>query len=226
MNKSENSLDKVYCSYGHNGEANWIIPLGYEYTSNLEEADLALFGGGKDIDPSFYKEQKGSRTDTPSARDKAEYKDFQEVQKLRKEGKKIKTLGICRGAQLACALSGGKVIQDVSNHCGDHKVSTFDKQSLIVNSIHHQMMFPYTMKKDDYKILAWSTTLLSGRYMNGMNRAIWLPQSFKETEVIYFANTDSLAIQCHPEMMYRSKRAEGTMDWMQNIFTKFIKNEL
>jgi gamma-glutamyl-gamma-aminobutyrate hydrolase PuuD len=226
MSKLSKPLDKVYCSYGHSGEANWILPLGFEHTSNIEEANLVLFGGGKDVDPNLYGERRGSRTCTPSDRDKQEAKDFALVQGLNKEGKNIKTIGICRGAQLICALSGGKVIQHVSNHCGTHSMSTFDRLTLDMNSIHHQMMFPYPISAKDYKILAWTTKPLSSNYLNGHDKPIWLPNAFKETEIIYFKKTDALGIQGHPEMLYRRSGTSKTMEWLQNLFTKFYNNQI
>lgn len=217
---------KVYGSFGHSGEANWIMPLGFEITSNILDADVVVFGGGKDVDPGFYNEKRGRTTDAPNERDRREKKDFELVQILRKEGKIIKTLGICRGAQLLCALSGGALLQDVGNHCGEHSLSTFDKKTLTVNSIHHQMMFPYRMDKKNYKILGWSTRNISSHYHNGWGKNRWLPAGFKELEIVYFTNTDSLGIQFHPEMMFRYDKYNETMNWLQQLFMRFFKSTL
>ena len=228
MTNSKNNSRKVYCSYGHIGESNWITPLGFTLTHNIEEADVVVFGGGKDVDPGFYGEKRGSQTDPPSLRDRAEKKDFEHIQSLIKQGKKVKSVGVCRGAQLLCALSGGKLIQDVTNHFGAHEINTYDKQVIRVNSIHHQMLYPYNLKKNEYKILGWSTKNLSSNYLNGFNKPIWLPEGFKEIEMAYFKNTDSLAIQCHPEMMFRSteEKSVETVKWIQDLFLKFYNNEL
>jgi len=226
MTKSENYLGKIYCSYGYTSEANWIVPLGFTLTNNIDEANVVVFGGGKDIDPGFYGEKVGPRTNAPSNRDKKEKEDFEHVQELRKEGKEIHVVGVCRGGQLICALSGGKLIQDVSNHCGNHYMSTFDKQKLTVNSIHHQMMLPYNLEKSKYKILGWSTNNLSSVYENGFEKPIWLPSSFKELEVVLFKDTNGLAIQFHPEMMFRRSGDQPTVKWMQTIFLNFFNKEL
>lgn len=217
---------KVYCSFGHTGECNWILPLNFEITQLIEDADVVVFGGGKDIDPGFYNEKRGPRTDRPNERDRQEKEDFNYVQKINSEGGDVKVLGICRGAQLICALSGGSLIQDVGGHCGTHSVSTFDKKELQVNSIHHQMLFPYNMEKRNYKILGWSTRNISSHYLNGWNKVKWLPVGFKELEVVYFPQTRALAIQSHPEMMYRTARYDETVKWMQDLFLKFFNNKL
>lgn len=90
-------LSKIYCSYGYTSEANWIESLGFELTQDIEIADVVVFGGGKDVDPGFYNEKRGPSTDSPSNRDKQEKLDFERVQSLRKQGKKIKSVGVCRG---------------------------------------------------------------------------------------------------------------------------------
>lgn len=90
-------MKQVYCSYGHTGEANWILPLGFKLTQNIANADVIVFGGGKDVDPGFYGEKVGPDTDKPSGRDKNEKEDFERIQLLRSEGKKILSVGVCRG---------------------------------------------------------------------------------------------------------------------------------
>lgn len=217
---------KVYCSFGHLGESNWIQALGFELTSNIEDADVVVFGGGKDIDPGWYNEKPGRRTDRPSERDRQEKKDFEKVQELRKNGKSIISVGVCRGAQLACALSGGELIQDVGNHGGyGHSISTFDKKEFKVNSIHHQMLYPYKMNRADYKILAWSTKNISSHYLNGWDKPKWLPNGFKEVEVAYFTKTHFLAIQSHPEMMLGNASYAETVKWMQDLFLTYYNEQ-
>lgn len=203
-----------------------MLPLSFELTNNIEKADVVVFGGGKDVDPGFYGEKKGLRTDSPSARDRREKADFVMTQLMRKQGKDIKSVGHCRGGQLLCALSGGKLIQDTTNHFGNHEMTTFDKQSLMVNSIHHQMMYPYNLESNQYKILGWSTNNLSSKYLNGHDHPCWLPNAFKELEVVYFTGTASLAFQFHPEMMYSRGSSDITVKWYQNLFLDFVNNKL
>lgn len=213
---------KIYCSAGYKSVVNWILPLGFQITDNIHEADVIAFGGGADIDTGFYNEPRGRHTNKPSERDTIEKRDFTFAVQ---NGKKM--VGICRGAQLVCALSGGKLIQHVNNHAGpDHGMATFDRQLLKVNSLHHQMMFPYTLHREAYKILAWSNRFLSDTYLNGHNKENWLPTMFKETEVVNFLNTQSLAIQFHPEMMHRTTEYNAANTWLGDLFLKFYHNEL
>lgn len=223
------SVKKYYGSFEHYHEGNWLEPLGFEKTTKLEDADVVVFGGGKDVDPGFYGDKLGPYTCKPSERDRREKKDFERVQELRKEGKSIKSVGVCRGLQLLCALSGGKLIQHIGhNHQGRHRIATFDKKELEVNSIHHQMIYPYKMDKKDYKILSWSNKPIAGVYLDGKNSSMWLPEGFKEIEAAYFVNTDSFGVQFHPEMMFKkgSEEQVEAVKWTQETFMKFFNNNL
>lgn len=217
-----NSKGKVYCSMGYSGVANWILPLGFEITKDIQEADLVAFAGGQDIDTGFYGEPRGRHTGRSGERDVIEKRDFLIALET---GKKM--VGVCRGAQLLCALSGGKLIQHVNSHAGnDHGLSTFDKRLFRVNSVHHQMMFPYTLPREEYKVLGWSNKPLSDVYLNGLNKEMWMPSFFKETEIVKFNKTNALAIQFHPEMMYRTNYYGATNSWLGDLFLNFYNNEL
>ncbi len=127
-------------------------------------------------------------------------------------------------AQLLCALSGGKLIQHVVGHSGDHMLQTHDNHQLRVNSIHHQMMFPYTLPKNDYKVLGWSRRPLSRTYLDGNNKENWLPNNFRECEIVKFNKTQSFAVQFHPEMMHYSSEYRETNDWLGQLFLNFYNN--
>lgn len=95
-------LNKYYTSGCGSGNGNFLEPLGFSHTNHLEEADVIIFGGGADIEPSTYKEESGPRTYTSPGREKIEIADFKEGMRL---GKKF--IGICRGHQLL----NGDIIQ-------------------------------------------------------------------------------------------------------------------
>lgn len=219
LNNTKNK--KIYCSHGFTSYANWIVNLdGFELTHKRDEADILLFAGGKDIDTKFYGEQKGKYTDSRNQRDVVEFGDFQYGLT-----NKLPIVGICRGAQLACALSGGKLIQHVTNHQCYHKMETKDGITMTINSLHHQMLNPFVMDKSNYDILGWAKKNLSTTYLNGHNKETSLPLTFVEPEIVYFPKTKSLAYQYHPEMMFNGPENE-TINYTQQIFLKFINNQL
>ncbi len=87
-----NLIGKVYCSTGGSGVVNWILPLGFEITTDIQEADLVAFAGGQDIDSRLYKEAQGKYTGKAGERDRIEQRDF-----LIAQERGIKTVGVCRG---------------------------------------------------------------------------------------------------------------------------------
>lgn len=115
---------------------------GWRYLRNdVVNADVVIFTGGADILPEWYDEKGIPGCYYHSTRDYGEVEDF------RKMGPHQQAWGICRGAQLTWALSGGKLWQNVSDHAGQ-KHDTLDVltgTSRVVNSVHHQMLMPIEM---------------------------------------------------------------------------------
>lgn len=162
------------------------------------KCDGLIIWGGADISPSIYGEPVGPRT---GAGDKPSYRDVVEMAAVDAAIKMgIPLIGVCRGAQLMCAMSGGKLVQDVQGHLGSHPMRTIDGRTIITTSVHHQMMYPFNLPDDDYDLIAWSAPSRSLTYvgvdsepMKDFNGGILEP------EVIYFHKTNALCIQGHPE---------------------------
>lgn len=198
---------KVFVVGLFKGYARWID--GVEFVDKMEDADIVLFTGGEDIHPKLYGERKLSCTGANTSRDTEEVDAFNKVVKLVKKGKKIICFGTCRGAQLLCALNGGKVIQDVSGHAiyGTHPI-TDGKVTMDITSLHHQMMYPFNMDRKNYDLMFWSAKTLSHHYEGGYvvvdemydaNRNMIL-----EPEIVLFhaeGMPKCIAVQGHPEMM-------------------------
>lgn len=70
--------------------SNWV-PNAI-YVNKIEDADIAWFEGGSDVDPSIYGENKHPRTYTDLSRDKEEKAMYLKAQELN-----IPCIGICRG---------------------------------------------------------------------------------------------------------------------------------
>lgn len=161
--------------------------------NDLREGDILIVHGGADISPSLYNKKVSRHThasDRPSARDVVEWDMMQYASK---HG--IPTIGICRGAQMLCALAGGYLIQHVNHHAGwRHPVVTVDGVEFNTNSIHHQMMYPFGV---DHEMLGWSKSKLSDVYFDEDTEV----QVDVEPEFVYFPKVKGFAIQWHPEMM-------------------------
>jgi GMP synthase-like glutamine amidotransferase len=179
-----------------------------EAAHELSDKVAVVIWGGADISPAIYGQRPNSTTGptVPSRRDQYEMDIAYKAIDL-----KIPIIGICRGAQLMCALSGGTLVQDVSNHAGGwHGIKTLDGQEYKCPSLHHQMM--YIWDKDGKRLpcdlIAWASPLRSeGSYfgepaegIDDKGRSLVLPEAI-EPEIVWFPHTKSLCIQSHPEFI-------------------------
>lgn len=175
---------------------------------NSSNGVLVLWGG-EDIAPSLYNQQPSKLT---GANYQMSTRDTLEVNlagRAIKEG--IPILGICRGAQLLCALAGGRLVQHVDGHASrGHEIMTSEGKTLMTTSVHHQMMYPWEV---DHRLLAWTNGPKSRRYVGEPNdneeeTEVVFPEAAgdkKEVEVVYFPALKGLAIQGHPEFISNEK---------------------
>lgn len=194
---------------------NIVLPHILYKLEEIEKGDVILFGGGEDISPSIYNETKSRWTFAPqkySRRDQIETEVFENYKG------KAKFLGICRGAQLLCALAGGKLVQHIDNHSGAwHYITTKKGERYHVSSAHHQLQWPWAIP---HELLAWSEEQRSSIYEGTINDLeMYFPtnayvtdnkgkaKAVIEPEVVYYPEIEALAIQYHPEFM--SNEAEG-----------------
>lgn len=195
--------------------ANWMKGT---LVSNIEDADLVVFTGGEDIHPSLYNEALGKFTSTNLRRDMIESEYWEKATKLNKH-----IIGICRGSQLSCALSGGRLVQHQNNPKAIHDIITFDGKRIPITSSHHQAQYPYDMNADEYKLLAW-TEGMSSVHLDGTNKEI-NSEKFLEAEVVYYPKTKALGIQGHPEWM-AAHSYKASFEWLDNILNKHLEDSL
>lgn len=156
--------------------------------AQLHKNGVLLLWGGEDIGTDIYGQQpyNAHARKVASKRDLKEKALFSEAVNLG-----IPIIGICRGAQMVCALSGGTLAQHIDNHGRSHSVTLHDEGdvTMMVNSSHHQMMLPPLSAE----ILASSigTTGIMGDGGSGYYHTV--------NEVVYFPTTNALGIQPHPE---------------------------
>jgi len=176
--------------------------------SCLLHADLVVFTGGEDVDPTIYGEEVLPTTQCNPARDTAEIAVFEYC-----VSHHIPMAGICRGGQFLTVMSGGQLAQQADNHLlpldETHEIITIDRDRLEegymasesafgrvqVNSTHHQLMYPWTLNKRDFILLAYVKGL-STEFLD-----ICRGGRFSEPEALYYPKTESLCVQFHPELM-------------------------
>ena len=166
--------------------------LATREADDLREGDILIVHGGQDISPSLYGRRMSKETHAsikPGFRDVIEWAMMCRAKEL-----KIPIIGICRGAQMLCALAGGHLIQHVRGHSGSHVVVTKDGSEFTTNSIHHQMQYPFNVEHD---LVAWSAEKLSDVYVDEDTTV----DVVVEPEYVYYPSVKGYAVQWHPEMM-------------------------
>lgn len=216
---------KFFLVGSYTGYSSWI--KNKQFVKNIEDADLIMFTGGEDINPAIYGCEQYYNTYF------SERRDAQELEAYSKIRPEQVCIGICRGAQLACALNGGRLIQDVSNHwiMGEHNMSAVypdienEYKTLSIPSLHHQMMYPYDIPENDYTLMYVSSGNKSDFYDGDKidERCIEKINHFGEPEVVLFHkenNPEFLAIQGHPEMM---DPESDTINFFNNLLIKLLE---
>ncbi len=163
----------------------------------INRLDGILCQGGADVDPRFYNEKR-----TELCKESHENEDLFQLEIIKesfKKGKKI--LGICRGCQLINVAFGGTLYQDQSqftslkhNHCDNptkayHLVSVtknttlhslFNKNTIEVNSLHHQAIKDLAV---GFKISAISEdNCIEAIERENILAVQWHPEALRETD--------------------------------------------
>lgn len=185
----------------------------------IKGIDLICFGGGEDISPALYghKNVASHSGNNFSPRDLFESQVFKIA-----VANKIPMLGICRGAQLVCALSGGKLIQDFKgSHSRNniHEILTDEGTTVKMSSYHHQMMYPFNI---NHKLLAWVAVsdekpMMYSYDTDKMNIGNKLQ---REPEAVYFPDTNALGIQGHPE--YFTESDEESQVYTRKVVERYL----
>lgn len=182
--------------------------------AQVEGKDLLVFWGGGDINPAFYGE-RNTHSQMPSHhRDSIEEEVMEEALQ---QG--IPILGVCRGAQLACAKLGGRLYQHVDNHVGTHGMAISepyrrfagDRANIATSSLHHQMMIPTR----DMEIIATAR----GHSKKRMTQDDIEVGVHNDPEVIVHRDNKVLMVQGHPEYLpHESALTQFTIGLLRHFF--------
>jgi len=153
---------------------------------------VLLLHGGEDISPAIYNQPSNSwcrADDKPSRRDVLEMRLIDRAVKMG-----LPIVGICRGAQMLCAMDGGSLVQHILGHTagnGHSIVDTRTNEELHTNSCHHQMMVPN--KYNTVVAVDKSRTINAYAEDDKEFHVSVVP------EVVHFTKLNALGIQGHPE---------------------------
>lgn len=185
---------KVYVVGNQVYYANFITKR--ELVDDINDADIIIFTGGDDVDPSLYNCKPHPTTYSNLQRDLAEREEFK---KIRPDQLAV---GICRGSQFLCVINGGILIQNVENHTirTTHPITEVSTDKIYeITSTHHQMQDPFIIPAKYWTCLFYSTGRRSSIY-EGYN--VKFPPY--EPEIVLYNRPNlpkCLAIQGHLEYM-------------------------
>lgn len=215
FNRAKDDSIRIYVVGGDTSYAAWIPSA--KIVDNLNEADLALFTGGADVDPSLYGQPRGKYTTTNIERDLYEKEIFNECRK-----NNIPMLGICRGSQFLCVMAGGKLIQHQENPKYIHNITTH-YGDISITSTHHQSAYLRGLSRwVDYDLIGWTSPCLSKVHLDGNNNNI--ASIDKEAEIVKYPRINALGIQGHPEhtsFLHDEKYAQS-LQTLRNILRQFL----
>lgn len=182
-----------------------------------EDTCLVVWGGG-DISPSLYTRMPSQYTGASQNLSRRDADEWLLMQRAKAMGNPI--IGVCRGGQMLCALAGGFLVQDVTNHGRSHGMETFDGQIFSTSSLHHQMMYPWGV---EHKMLGWSTQKLSKHYIDTDKAGNDVPiEVEKEPEAVWFPTVKGFALQGHPEFVAHDCAYNK---WCANMVEQFVFEE-
>lgn len=203
---------KVFVVGGATNYANFLE--GASLVDRVEDADVVLFTGGEDVDPSLYGCRREQFTHSNLERDLAEKAIFEQVKPNQV------CLGCCRGSQMLCVMNGGILVQHCWNHAIGYTHGITDKNTLYqITSTHHQMQYPYNLSAADYDVLFIASPSRSRNYA-GENVDEEIIERNGEPEIVLYHKEGfpkCLAVQGHPEMIPDSPVAKMISDLVKRL---------
>lgn len=189
--------------------------LGYNIVLAIENADLVCFTGGEDVTPALYGAESHPSTYSSLYRDQREKEAYEIAQ-----GLNIPVVGICRGGQFLNVMNGGMMYQDVGDHTRAHNLTDLETGEVVyVSSTHHQMMFPA-----NNAIILATANEKGFRVWYDKKSKCWAREEESEVdyEVVYYAETNSLCFQPHPEFAVYNDGNHAKFDGMKKLFEKYL----
>lgn len=212
-------MKKVYVVGEAKHYADFIT--GVSLVENIEDADIVIFTGGEDVDPSMYGVKRHPQTYSNLQRDLYEKEMFEKINPNQF------VVSICRGAQFCCIMNGGKLVQHCTGHgiFGTHSILCGD-MVYEITSTHHQMQYPFNLNDEDYTLIGISYTRKSLSYEGDGIDAINIVYKGEPEIVLYHKKgmPRCLAIQGHPEYMRKEAPVVKYLNKLINDNLKIVKN--
>lgn len=203
MSNTKKSKIFIATASSFKSSADW---LDGEVVDTLEEADIVLFEGFRDISPEYYQgiKNKGSYTYCKPEIDKEDFKALQKAVQLKKF-----IVGVNRGFHLLSVYAGAPMIQHMNHPC-HHTIKLYDGTRLVVNSIHHQLPDLEYLDNTKYQVLAYAEGL-SDYYLDYNDKdTIYLERDVNhhsiEPEIVEFKEFNGIGFQYNVHHLPKSSQ--------------------
>lgn len=221
------ALSKVYlenrndCNPQEDAYHRLFSSRGYETVKNAHNADLIVFTGGEDVNPSLYGSNKHPTAIIQRRRDVL-------CKGVWNYAKATETpcVGICRGAQFLHVMNGGYLVQDTDKHDTPNghsaKVLWMPNTEILVSSTHHQMMGD----TDLGELLMYSSESTRKELMTCItdDAEIMYSDSDIDPEAMYYPSTNSLSYQPHPEYSVEHEEFKECADAFFFLINNYLEN--
>lgn len=187
LDAQDNGYNWLFSQYGTVDNAHYTGGKKF-LIEHLKQYRFIVFTGGSDVSPHLYGETEHETTLCNKQRDTYE---LAIAKKAIRAG--IPLIGICRGAQLGCVVSGAKLDQNKTGHTGNttNRHSAFIDVGYSpycyfdVSSDHHQCMQAWRSQKNEKQGSIKYTCVVRAHDQSN--------------EVVWFPDTNWLCVQYHPE---------------------------
>lgn len=191
-------------------------PICVKYPQDIpnDAKGYLLLHGGEDISPGIYKQKPNRFCNAIPEASRRDQIEINMITRAKELGLTI--LGICRGAQLLCALDGGTLVQHIVGHTSTNHniIDNYGDNIGKSNTAHHQMMVPRDSR----------TTEVLGRVNQpilGYSEEDTLREYQNVPEIVVFRNYKALGVQFHPEWMTTT---DHIVTWCRNyILNNLVK---
>lgn len=125
-------------------------------------------------------------------------------------------------------------MQDQDNPRFVHKIFYDENNFVYTTSTHHQAQYPWMMKPDEFKVIAWTKGLCKRHFSeaDGQEMVDYAasPAQGKEVEIAFYPQIKALAIQGHPELMWPMRHKDSAIAesicYHQDLLDKLIGGKL
>lgn len=189
---------------------------GWVVVDDIEQADLILFTGGADVNPSFYGMEEHNTTFTNSFQDRYCVDLFTKYVGVKPMA------GICRGAQFLHVMADGELVQHCDNHAvmqgHKAKVHWLPNTTIHVSSTHHQMMYD-----DSVGEVLMSANNLSTYKETQDSGGVKQLNTGEDIEAMYYEDINAISFQPHPEFSVYDHSLKECKDAFFFIVNNYLK---